>query len=828
MSPALRLGRREILVHPWRSLLVLLLIGLPILVSVSAATLLETSSVDAREALPAQMGMAAVEARWVDAPDQPASSVGEAAAKLRGATDQPVVEVTRSRGWLAYDATGRGVSILGTDWSSPLAAGLSDLTDGRTPTRRGEVGVTPDLARRGLGIGAHATLGDERVTVVGIVHLLQAGGDVTSDGVILPPNATAQGADTSTFLVGRAGRPFDRSALEKAGFEVTTRAQVLSAESSSMSSEDTQLIALLVVCLLIEITLLAGPAFAVGVRRQRRTLALVAVAGGSPRDIRRAILSQAVILGLGASVLGALLSVPFMWLSLRVYEVGWGTWLGPFDIGWVAVVPAILLGTLSAVMAVALPAWHASKADVVTALAGRQPTPRVWLGWPLAGLLVLALGTVGSLWNLGHAGGDFTNAWWAIVSVCGAVLMTPWLIATIAKLAPRLPLPLRLALRDADRHRTRSAPAIAAVMASVSAVVALGLGSSSDAKQTDRDWQYAYPLGTVTLSAEADAMPAIVSAVKERTGITLTPLDTLANWQVEPPEVAPDDWSSWSAPTSVAIADSATLAGWGITLDDAARTALDSGKGLVDSSAHESGAVAVRDWSTTTGDTEPTPVEVPAVATDLRLRGRLPEGAVQPTLAGLVVSPATAAKLRLVDTDDVEPWITAIADRSADALGSRGEDAVRGAVATVDQGEWNLSVTTRHRSTYWLVLLLLTVLGAFTVLLGTFSATGLALDDARLDMATLSAVGARPRTRRIAAGAHAAVIAFVGAVLGIAVGFTPGMAAAYLLTSVGSDGWILVVPWPLLGVLLVGLPLLAGATTAAVHRTRVQAPGRAA
>ena len=66
---------------------------------------------------------------------------------------------------------------------------------------------------------------------------------------------------------------------------------------------------------------------------------------------------------------------------------------------------------------------------------------------------------------------------------------------------------------------------------------------------------------------------------------------------------------------------------------------------------------------------------------------------------------------------------------------------------------------------------------------GTLTATFLALSDARPDLATLSAIGAAPRTRRRVAAAYALVIGFVGAVLGAGVGFIPGVAISRPLTA---------------------------------------------
>ena len=87
-----------------------------------------------------------------------------------------------------------------------------------------------------------------------------------------------------------------------------------------------------------------------------------------------------------------------------------------------------------------------------------------------------------------------------------------------------------------------------------------------------------------------------------------------------------------------------------------------------------------------------------------------------------------------------------------------------------------------------IALLVLGALGGLLVLGGTLTATFLSLSDARPDLATLSAVGASPRTRRAVAASYAVVIGVVGAVLGAGVGFIPGIAVSRPLTSTSYDG----------------------------------------
>ncbi|MDP3891802.1 FtsX-like permease family protein, partial [Nocardioides sp.] len=130
-----------------------------------------------------------------------------------------------------------------------------------------------------------------------------------------------------------------------------------------------------------------------------------------------------------------------------------------------------------------------------------------------------------------------------------------------------------------------------------------------------------------------------------------------------------------------------------------------------------------------------------------------------------------------------------------------------------------------------MVLLVLGALGGALMLGGTLTATFLSLSDARPDLATLSAVGAAPRTRRSVAAAYALVVGGVGAALGAVVGFVPGIAVTYPLTG---NSWLtedaagnalpthfLDVPWLLIGVLVLVLPLLTAAIVGLTARSRL-------
>ncbi len=123
-------------------------------------------------------------------------------------------------------------------------------------------------------------------------------------------------------------------------------------------------------------------------------------------------------------------------------------------------------------------------------LAGRRGDRRPSLRSPLLGLLLVGVGIADVRGRCDRSGdGSVTIAGSAVVSVLGMILLVPVVVATLARLARRLPLVARYAVRDAARHRTRTVPAVAAVAATVAGVVALGIANASDAAESEATYQ---------------------------------------------------------------------------------------------------------------------------------------------------------------------------------------------------------------------------------------------------------------------------------------------------------------------------------------------------
>ena len=75
---------------------------------------------------------------------------------------------------------------------------------------------------------------------------------------------------------------------------------------------------------MLEIVLLAGPAFAVGARRRQRDLALVAAVGGNPAHVRRIVLADGAVLGVLAAAVGVVVGVAGAAGTHSMFDA-WGT-----------------------------------------------------------------------------------------------------------------------------------------------------------------------------------------------------------------------------------------------------------------------------------------------------------------------------------------------------------------------------------------------------------------------------------------------------------------------------------------------------------------------
>ena len=881
--PALRIARRDVLRSRGRSALVVAMVGLPVALVTALATLFVTNDVSPVESIPLRLGATQAElqigghgavvqdpdgntltstAPSADAPSPPADAATLARQTGGRVVDLPTTstQIRTERGRLTADA-------LVTDPRDRTRAGLIDVVDGRSPSALDEVLVTRWLAGQGYSPGRTIALADGAApaTVVGVMAVPMGFSDRLV--VALPSLGLAQGENTRhRYLLDRPTPLLwpEVRRLNEQGVVVFSRAVVLDppadwqaslpggAASGSTNTAERAIIVLVIFSLVLEVVLLAGPAFAVGVRRQSRQLALVAAAGGTRRDVRRVVLAQAVVLGAGSAVAGAALGIGVAALAAYVIPRVTTGQLGPFDVDWRYVAAAGALGALASVAAALFPAISASRADVVAVLAGRRGQAAARRGWPVLGGLVFVAGVAITLTLGTRPGGEFMVAAGTLAMVLGVIALMPLLIGLVGRLGGRLPLPLRLATRDSARQRSRTAPAVAAVMAAVAGVTTLAIASSSDFEQSRRDYQPRQAAGVTTVQIyNSSNDPSTWTSVNQAAAQVVPGASLLAYGSVGSPTAStvselyvpkagcprlpPREWSTpqqarcaqWTVSdpnASVAydqglVADPAALAALGYRLNGEQRATLDAGGVLLPlAELVQQGTATLTSYTDDgTGFKDVRSTRVRAAY----LAPRMGAASIHP----VVTTPAGASAANI-------PWyrnggVLAAASPISTSTQDRLDESLRGITPDVD-----VYTERGFVQSFALPLVGLASVAVLIVLVGTLTATGLALADSRPDLTTLAAVGAKPRTRRVMAAAQALVIGLLGALTGVAVGVVPGVAAAYPLTTnrlVASTGQyasgqppIIAIPWLLL--LGVGLAVPAVAAVAAGLGVRSRLP----
>ena len=875
--PALRLAWRDALRARGRSILVLVMIALPVLAVTAAAVVQATSDVNGVDAIPRTMGAAAARIQplggtVLQAPDPDSgmyTSDGGDLPTLADLTetlgDREVITI--AEGYAEVPLGDRRVEVLPTevDLRDPLADGLFDLHTGALPAKPGEVVINDAFAQRGVAIGDTIDVLGQDITVVGIGRDATNRDPLTVAGLpgSFGPDFTGEGSSPD-WLVG--GDPLLWSAvqaLNKQGGLVYSRAVIEDpppvAEMAEQLGYDTgygdyvAIVSLIIAMALLEVVLLAGPAFAVSARRQARTLALMAACGGTPRQARRVVLASGVVLGAVAALVGAVLGVLLGLAVLPFVQTFSSVWFGPIDVNWLAVAIVAACGVLSAFLAAVVPAWLASRQDVVAVLAGRRGDAPPSARTPIFGVVLLGVGIALSV--LGVRGGEFAIALGAIVAVFGMIFIVPLVVSVIARLSGRFPLVMRYAARDAARHRTRTVPAIAAVAATVAGVVALGIANTSDEAQNRETYVPAIAMGAASVSiypgfdpnsgemlpVPAGAWDRVTTAVRER--LPDAEPEVLLGQTMEGDggsyylEVLNDSgepvYGDWGGSPSNAVDFVSDGAVPGILdVDDAMRermaTALEAGRAVVLSSARvDSDSVTVQTVRASRDAPESDMTRLTWPAEHVQVTGRQPVQLLLPTaLAEETGQAVTTVGLYL----------------SAQDISEQEEQDLNETLAGIDENA-SIYVERGYQApdAIFILLLVLFTLGGVLMLGGTLTATFLALSDARPDLATLSAVGAAPRSRRGVAASYALVVGSVGAVLGALVGFIPGVAITFPLTSTsenfcsssgngpmtfGATGPFLDIPWLLIVGLVIALPLLTALIVGLTARSRLPLAAR--
>ncbi|MFC4117025.1 FtsX-like permease family protein [Nonomuraea zeae] len=837
---ALRISCRGARRFKGRTALIMVMIGLPVLLITGVLTGWATLEVNDREDLAASLGSA--DARIGTEPHQRVAQDFRRIhpEKEERAADSPwttaqIAALVKGR-IVPYDKgsvkflTGDGydeASAIEVDLRDPMARGMRPLVQGRYPASPDEVVVTPALLERGVKLGGtiSVTLGRTQVRVVGVVaypnrpaHTEMAG----FRGVLLLDKRNGSGTG---WLVD-ATAPLDWPQIQRLnghGLVVHARAVVENPPSDPHyeipDGDGPIMIALAVVFIVMETVLLAGPAFAVGLRRRRRELAVIAAQGGSGRHLRAIVLADGLVIGGAAALAGAVFGVGGA-LAVAPLAGQWTGTLGPVEVPWAAVAGVAALGVVSGLIAAVVPAVQAARQSPAQVLAGREGTVRDRAGRPVLGLACVALGMVVTWLSL-RGDGSLTVAAVGLV-VLGLVALMPWLVRRTGRLAHRLPLPLRLSVRDASRHRSRTASAAAAVMAVTTMAVAFSIGLTGAEAGHEAAHFAQVPTGTVEIGAfdldDQGWAELKTAAQKEMKGARLVAgqAPTDAQGRELTIRLVPD----CDVPCQVSRERSEPLVGDTRLLafiqgrpDGQAATALAAGTIVVFAPDLIKNGMATVELDPAEGTTDPRPApkQVPAVLAtpaDPRVRGAvIPPAAL--TSLGL-----RAKERRLYTMHDpanlaqVHRNLTPYAER----IMIRAETGPDEAFTQVG-------------------LPILLGIATMLVLGGTLAATGLATADMRRDLDTMSATGAPPRIRRLVVAGHAGYVAGLGVAVGTVAGLVAGIALSWPMgyetsfhamesLSSAPGPTTIEIPWLFIAAFAFGVPLLTALVAGGIAGTR--------
>ncbi|WP_345579739.1 FtsX-like permease family protein [Nonomuraea rosea] len=701
------------------------------------------------------------------------------------------------------------VDALEIDLRDPLTKGMLTLAEGRFPAAR-EVAVT---SASGLRLGDLVqSPGAAPLTVVGVVehpHRPSLRQVVGPDLSLAPSDQFWSPGEYGAGWLADTPKPVvwaDVPALNKAGLYVTSRAMIpdsprAPARFFPAEVQHTVGLGAMVVMVVLETVLLAGPAFAVGLRRRRRELAEIAAQGGSARHLRTIVLADGLVLGGAATFMATVLGIGAGALGAPIVA-RWGGQAGPVEVPWAPVLGVAALGLIAGTVAALVPAVQAARQDTVSVLAGRAPAVADRPGWPLAGGVLVLAGLAATV--VARRQPDSLWVWSAAVLVMiGLVVLTPWLVRLTGRVATRLRLPLRVSVRDAVRHRSRTASAVAAVMAVTATVVAVGIGTQSEYMDRRNAYTSARPTGMLAIWGGTMA-DGTWNKLRAETARRLPNVPLAAGYQAKDVEGRryalryTVRWNGIRTRRTAAIGDQALLRLLQGRHDPQAAAALASGKAVVfDAAAVHDGKLALRAGSTSGPARK---LEVPAVLAtpaDEHQGGALLPRTVVEQAGFATAERALYAMYRPPAGSTLGRDLAKVTRRVTVA----SEEGYRN---VPDPGLWS-----------WLVGALVLVVG------GTLAATGLAAADMRPERSTMMAIGAPPGTLRMVVAGQALYISGLGALVGLVAGTVTGVALSRPMTTHGAgDPATLAIPWPFVIAVVVGLPVLA-TVAALITRTRL-------
>jgi putative ABC transport system permease protein len=380
---------------------------------------------------------------------------------------------------------------------------LVQLREGRGPTADNEIAVNADLATKagikvGDRVGVLTREPKQTFTLVGIIGY--SGGRDTLGGSqqveftepvaqkLMIGQAGVYTGITVTAADGTSPAALRDAIAAKLGpqYEVQTGEQLGAASAAAFASVldvfNNVLLGFAGVALFVGAFLILNT-FSIIVAQRTRELALMRAVGASRRQMIGSVLTEAVVIGMIASVLGLLAGFGVGRLMAYLFaEFGsGGLALAGVGLPASAVISAFGVGLVVTMVAAVLPALRASRIPPIAALQEVATPDRPLTRLSVSGAVITAAG--GALLGVGLAGKLGDNTLWGVLGgalavFLGVALLTPLLsrpvVAALGRLTGRW-VPGLLGRRNAGRNPRRTGITAAALMIGVALVTSVGV-----------------------------------------------------------------------------------------------------------------------------------------------------------------------------------------------------------------------------------------------------------------------------------------------------------------------------------------------------------------
>ncbi|MGJ5895602.1 ABC transporter permease [Streptomyces niveiscabiei] len=712
-----------------------------------------------------------------------------------------------------------GAPTIALDWHltdrSPV-----ELTSGRPPRGAGEALLDADTAdKKGVRTGDRLTVmaqpGTFRVTVVGIVTFT-----TTNPGAALlfldPEVAATQllgSADRATAIELRAAPGVSDEALKArvAGALSAGPYDVKTAGEQAKSSAEQLggfldvikyvMLGFAGIAVLVGVFLIVNT-FSMLIAQRTRELGLLRALGADRRQVRRSVLTEAVLLGLTGSTLGLAAGIGLALGLIKLMSVfGMNLKTTEMVIGWPTPVAAYAVGVGVTFAAAYLPARRAAAVSPMAALAdaevagvGRPLRVRAIVGAALAALGAAALAGCAAATETASAASLLGLG--VVLTLLATVVAGPLLVRPVIRvLGGAFPALFgsvgRMSQRNALRNPRRTGATASALMVGLALVGGMSVASASMSASFDR--QIDRTLGADFVVQNGNFTPfskEVTDRIRATEGVGLAVRARFAPLAVRLPDGRRVE---------------TTAAGYDPRLDEVAHITYTRGD---TAAALAAGHVAMdvdfaREHGVRIGSVLPT--EFPGERrTELTVGALTDQDAAEGFGArgGLFLGLAT-----------VERFVPGGQESAVyvDAAPGTGADALRGAlertldpypqVQVRDQADYKKLV---HDQIAVLLYLVYALLGLAIVIavLGVVNTLALSVVERTREIGLLRAIGLARRQLRRMIRLESVVIAVFGAVLGLALGMVWGVCIQQVLALQGMG--VLAIPWGTVVAVVVG------------------------